>query len=339
MAYLRLKDYYQFIQSDNLQQVIRADDSLRLAAENGAQAKITEYLVQKYDLAEEFTDTLVYSFTKNYLAGMLIDLNFTPYSSTLLYALNSTTLNGGLSYICTTPITVAEPFTVSHWKLLGSQYDLFNVSYPATLFDYQTNYRKNDLVYFKGKVYKCLVPSLQISHSIELQFSTYGNVPLNNIFPDDYAYGKTYWGVGVSYSITGLLPNALSTDFTAYSASTSYVIGNRVNYNAIIYQATKNSINITPDTDSSAWQPVSWLSGDNRNPNILEAYVDCTLYRLHKGIAPRNIPDLRVKAYDDVIEWLTKCSDGRITLAVTKTQPLRGNKIRFNGNIKNTNSY
>lgn len=339
MAYLRLKDYYTFIQSDNLQQVIRGDDSLRLQAEKGAEATITEALVQKYDLAEEFTDTLGYSFIKTYQAGQLIDLNFTAYSAALTYAINDTVLNAGLSYICTTTIGTPEVFNVSKWKLLGSQYDLFNIPYPYPLFNYENNYNVGDLIYHKGKIYKCLISSTQLSHGQQLQYSTYQNLPYSNVFPDNATYGAAHWGVGVSYSVVGLLPNAVPTDFTDYSSVTSYVVGNKVKYNSIIYQAIKNSLNITPETDITAWQPISWVSGDNRNPNILEHYIDCTLYKLHKGIAPRNIPDLRVKAYDDAINWLEKCADGRITLNLPKLQPLKGNKIRFNGNIKNINSY
>lgn len=96
---------------------------------------------------------------------------------------------------------------------------------------------------------------------------------------------------------------------------------------------------LSPDSQLTGCHFEMALSGDNRNPNIVESYIDITLYKVHKGIAPRNIPELRVKAYDDAIDNLEKYADGRITLNITKLQPLHGNKIRFNGNIKNTNNY
>lgn len=338
MPYLRLKDYLPFIQADQLTQVVRSDDSIRLQAEIVAQAEITEYLVQKYDLDGQFTDTLIYSPTKNYKAGQLVDLNFTPYSATSLYAVGDTALNAGLSYICKTAITVAEVFTVAKWTLLGSQYDLFYIPFPYPEFNYENNYIIGDKIYWKGKVYKCLVRSSAFGHEQQLQYSTYNNIPLNNSFPGTSA-GLQQWTTGIEYNFTNLSPIAAPGDFTAWSSLTIYTTGQRISFNSIIWQALKNSTNITPDTDISAWQPVSWLSGDNRNPKIIECYIDITLYKLHKGIAPRNIPDLRVKAYDDAISNLDKYADGRITLAVTKLQPIHGNKIRYNGNIKNNNSY
>ena len=339
MAYLRLKDYYAFIQADQLQQVIRADDTIRTQAEFGAEEKIREYLVQKYDLAEEFTDTLIFSNTKKYQAGQLVDLNFTPFAATSTYDVGDLALYNSKGYICKTAIGTPAAFDASDWTLLGNQYDLFNIPYPYPVFDYLSKYVKDDRVYYKGKVYQCLIPSGQMGHSQALQYSTYGNIPINNIFPDNSTYGTTYWGTGIDYSITGLLPNAVAADYTAWSSSTSYTIGNRVSYESVIWEAIANSTDVVPDSAISKWQPVSWLSGDNRNPNIVESYIDITLYKVHKGIAPRNIPELRVKAYDDAIDNLEKYADGRITLNITKLQPLHGNKIRFNGNIKNTNNY
>lgn len=338
MPYLRLKDYLPFIQADQLTQVVRADDSIRLQAEIGAQAKITEYLVQKYDLADQFRNTLIYNFAKNYQAGQLIDLNFTPYSATSLYAVNDLVLNAGLSYICKTAITVAEAFTVSKWTLLGSQYDLFYIPFPYPEFNYQNNYSIGDKIFHKGKVYKALQPSFLTDNSQKLKYSSNTTNVYSNTFPDASS-NTAQWGVGVAYNFTGLTPISVPGDFTAWSSVTIYTTGQRISYNSTIWQALANSTNIAPDTDITKWQPVSWVSGDNRNSNIIEIYIDCTLYKLHKGIAPRNIPDLRVKAYDDAIATLDKYADGRITLALPKLQPITGNKIRYGGTVKKINNY
>lgn len=338
MAYLRLKDYYPYIQASNLQQVTRNDDSLRLQMENGAQTKITEYLVQKYDLAQEFTDTKIYSPIATYNAGQLVDLNFTAYNAGATYAVGDTATINGLGYICTTAITAPETFDPTHWQLLGGQYDLHFIPYPYPEFNYQTFYNLNDRVFWKGKVYQAAKGSIGSSHQAQLNAGTYQNLQGGNVFPGT-PEGLTMWGVGVAYSFFGLNINALPTDFTAWSNVTTYTTGNRINYNSQIWQALKNNTNITPDSDITAWQPVSWVSGDNRNSDIMECYIDICLYKLHKGIAPQNIPDLRVKAFDDAIMWLDKCADGRITLDITKLQPIHGNKIRYGGNVKKINDY
>lgn len=338
MAYLRLKDYYAYIQSDNLRQVIRNDDSLRIQGELGAQAKITEYLMQKYDLDEEFTDTVAYSPSANYKAGQLVDLNFPLYNPTATYAVNDVATINGLSYICTTAILTPEAFDPAHWDLLGNQYDLFNIPAPYPEFNYQNNYVKGDVVYYKGRVYMAAQNSVILDQNTALQYGTYSNLPYNNSFPGS-AYGLQQWGSGVPYSFTGLLPTDTPADFAAWSSVTVYTAGNRVSFDSKIWQAIANNTNVQPGTDITKWQPVSWLAGDNRNPNILEYYVAITLYKLHAAIAPRNIPDLRVKLYDDAIKELDKYADGRITLDLPKLQPIHGNKIRYGGAIKNNNSY
>jgi hypothetical protein len=338
MAYLRIKDYYAYIQADNLQQVIRADDSLRLQAERGAEAKINEYLVQKYDLKKEFKDLSKYS--KSVVrAGELVDLNYSEYNPLLTYSIDSFVSVLGKSYICITAITVPEPFNVLKWLFIGNQYDLYNVPYPYPLFQYENFYNVGDKVFYDNKVYKCKVASVVPSQNSVLQNGTQSNKVSINVFPDSKLNGVTYWGLGIPYLFSNLPVNSKPTNFSNYSNNTTYLIGNRVNFNSTIYECIKNSLSISPDSDISRWQPVSWLSGDNRNLSLVECYIDIVLYKLHKGIAPRNIPDLRVKAYDDAITWLDKCADGRITLDVQKLQPSQGNKIRFGGNSKRINNY
>lgn len=82
-----------------------------------------------------------------------------------------------------------------------------------------------------------------------------------------------------------------------------------------------------------------WTLGDNRSQQMVMMTIDMTLYHLHKAIAPMNIPDIRVKAYDDAISWLKKAAKGEITPNLTALQPRQGSRIRYGGNVKNINSY
>lgn len=85
--------------------------------------------------------------------------------------------------------------------------------------------------------------------------------------------------------------------------------------------------------------PVYFTLGDNRSQQLLTYIVDMALYHVHSRIAPRNIPELRVKRYDDSISWLKKAADGKITANLPIIQPKSGGRIRFGGNSKNSNSY
>lgn len=83
----------------------------------------------------------------------------------------------------------------------------------------------------------------------------------------------------------------------------------------------------------------AWVAGDNRDQQMVLYMIDITLYHVHSRISPRNIPDLRVKRYDDAIAWLKKCAQGDVTPALPVLQPRQGARIRFGGNVKNVNSY
>lgn len=90
----------------------------------------------------------------------------------------------------------------------------------------------------------------------------------------------------------------------------------------------------TPVTNTDVW-----TAGDTRSQQLVTYMVDIALYHVHSRIAPRNIPELRVKRYDDAIDWLKKCAKGDVTPAMPAKQPRQGGRIRWGGQIKNINSY
>lgn len=82
-----------------------------------------------------------------------------------------------------------------------------------------------------------------------------------------------------------------------------------------------------------------WLLGDNRSQQMVTYLIDISLYHIHSRIAPNNIPELRVKRYDDAIAWLKKSAKGDITANITVNQPIQGRRIRYNSNQKQNNGY
>lgn len=82
-----------------------------------------------------------------------------------------------------------------------------------------------------------------------------------------------------------------------------------------------------------------WTLGDARDQQMVTYITDLVLFHIHSRIAPRNIPDLRVKRYDDALNWFKMAATGEITPALPLTQPKQGNRIRFGGHIKQTNNY
>lgn len=263
MAYLVRSDYDMLIQSDNLNQVIGTKAAVLAAAEQVGQQEVISYLIQKYDVDKEFTDTKVYVYNVVRNAGDRVYLDAGAYNAASTYALNALTLYNGYVYRCSTAITVAESFNTNHWALLGAQYTLFYVTLPYDEWDYYTDYVKDDIVFYKNKVYTALR-------------ETMSEVPSDT---------SSAWGTGTTYSVAG----------TVWPTDTS-----------------------------------KWTQGDNRTAQIVSSLVDIVLYHVHSRIAPNNIPDLRVKRYDDAKMWLKSCAQGDyITPNIPIKQPKVGNRIRW----------
>jgi len=92
-------------------------------------------------------------------------------------------------------------------------------------------------------------------------------------------------------------------------------------------------------TDVLPPNTMAYTYSDNRDAQMVLYTCDIVLYHLHARIAPRNIPELRVKRYDDSIAWLKMCAEGAITPNLPLIQPKQGNRIRYGGNIKQINTY
>jgi Protein of unknown function (DUF1320) len=82
-----------------------------------------------------------------------------------------------------------------------------------------------------------------------------------------------------------------------------------------------------------------WTAADSRDQQVLTYVIDIVLYHLHSRIAPRNIPDLRIKRYDDAVKWFKMAAKGEVTPALPLLQPTQGGRIRFGGQVKNINTY
>lgn len=294
MAYLILNDYYSQIQIQNLNQVIGNDQSKLTAAAQKAQEQCVSYLVQKYNVDSEFTDTTIWDPAKAYKANDRVYLDGPAYDQAITYALGEIILQANNIYICTTAIVAPEAFNAAHWTLLGLQNTLFFVQYPKPVFNYQSFYSVGDQIFWNEKTYTCLIKTIVPSHDAQLQYGTIQNQPLQNVFPDDPQNGLIYWGVGAPYSVAaGTLPTNIAF----------------------------------------------WTQDDNRSQQLLEVLIDITLYKIHSRIAPRNIPDLRVKNYDEAIQWLKDARKGEVTANLPVIQPSQGRRIRYGGKVKEVNSY
>jgi len=216
----------------------------------------------------------------------------------------------------------------------------------AAPYNTATSYGAGNLVLYSGNIYSCTG-------------STTG------------PFAPANWELyGAQYAIfTFKLPNPEFNYNSFYNVNDLVVWNNRnykcrvqtaalVHETALQYRTIENLPlqNIAPDDPISGaayWQNMSACSvggtkptdttkftkSDDRDAQMVLYLCDIVLYHLHSRIAPRNIPELRVKRYDDAIAWLKMCADGSITPNLPLIQPKQGSRIRYGGNIKQINSY
>ncbi len=291
--YLTDNDYIT-IQNNQLNQIVQGNYDRLYAAERAAQEEISSYLVQRFDISNEFTNTGTWDKTITYNPGDRIYLDAPLFSTANSYGTNDLVTFNNLIYSANLNI-IPGIFNTSQWTLLGKKYDLFYGKFPFTQFNINNYYTKGDQVFWKGFIWTAVTNTTTISGEDAIQYVYYSNIPLSNVFPDSLANSDNqFWANKTAYNIpAGTLP-----------------------------------------TDST-----KWVKGDNRGQQTMLYLIDLSIYHLHSSIAPMNIPELRVKRYDDACKWLRRVSLGEITANFPLKQPSQGLKRKYGGKVRNQNTW
>ena len=302
--YLTNFDYLPQIQQVQLNQVSQNNPLRILQMERTAIEEAKSYLVQRFWMDQELTNTFGWDPTASYEPGDRVIIDYPVFSSSTSYPVNTCVIFNGSGYISNTNVIVTSPaaFNPADWTLIGAQYDFYNVFYPFPEFNVNAYYNVGDKVYWKGYVYTCTKQTVPLDTQSILQYFVYSNVPQLNVFPDDTNNNaeQQYWGSKTAYIIN------------PYIASPSGHLPNN---------------------------PTYWEIGDNRCQQLVTALVDLVLYYLHRTIAPDNIPTLRKESYRQAIKWLELVANGTVTPNLAVLQPSQGLKYRWGGNVKRLNGY
>jgi hypothetical protein len=344
MSYLIAKDYDRCIQKTELDSITSVKtygqtyaDSIRVLSEGSTLREMSAYLIQKFDLNAEFQDTNKFVLANKYKGSNRVYLDAPAYDATITYLINVLTLFNGSVYISNVAIVAPEAFNAAHWNLLGNQFDIFYVAFPYPQFDQFAIYNKGAIVFWRDKIYKALQDSVVINQQDALQSIQYTDFTNGNVLPDDSVNGAAVWGVGIPYSFSTISP--INTLQTAWSNVTAYVGGNIVSSGGFNYVAIAASTNSAPGTDYTKWALASWTTGDNRNQMFVEMFLDITIYKLCKRIAPNNVPEARHNGWINAMKNLKAMAEGDINAQLPVIQPAQGNKIRFGGKTKQINDW
>jgi hypothetical protein len=310
------------------------------------------YVVQSVSAVNQqvlFTDNKIYLCiqvtaplwqAQNYVAG-----NKVLYTDGNYYVciLNTTTDQAPGNATYWTVVANQGPGNTAYWTALGWNLSLNYIAYPYPPFDINCYYPAGTIRYWKGKIYKSIIVSSELSDNEKIQYDLTTEYPYPNIKPDDAQYGIIQWGTGVPYSVTGI---NMTTTASTYSVLTNYTTGQLVTIGTQLYQAIANngpgSTVISPGTDIITWQPVTWTAGDNRNRMLVQQTIHVTLYNLHNQIAPQNIPILREKNHIRAIKWCEDVRSGNVVvdlLSMPVKQPGKGGRILIGGRPKYNNKW
>lgn len=339
--YLRPRDYDRLIQSDNLNQILSADDNIRLLAEIQAKEEVESYLKSKYDTDAELTDLVAFNMQDQYYPGQRVMLFgyevYNPngqYSAEDYKIIQIGTGTTATAWLITLDLNNSGPWQDSFGVKLGQIHDIFTLQFDAPQFNLYKEVKKDDLRYWKGLLYKALKPWKPVSHYDQLQAMTTPNNLYPNVMPNQDLNGL-YWYGGKTAFVVGYYP---SQSITAWDINTNYGISQMASHNGVDYVAADSSTGIEPGTDIEKWIPLTFKKGDSRSQQLVSAMIDISLYHIHSRIAPRNIPDLRVKRYDDAIKWLKDANAGTVTPNLPLLQPYKS-RIRWGSNTKSNNIY
>ena len=218
----------------------------------------------------------------------------------------------------------------------------------ATAYSAAATYTLNALTLYAGNVYICTT-AISVGEAFNvakwyLIGSQYAMFYVTLPYPEFnyntlYSVGTLAWWKDKTYTARiATLVYSHETQLQINSPVTTQNYAPDDTINGLKYWGTGTSYSLytgTLPTDTT-----KWTAGDNRNQQLVNYCIDVALYTVHSRIAPRNIPDLRVKRYDDVIKWLKNAAQGNtITANLPLIQPSQGMRIRWGGDVRRQNNY
>lgn len=211
-------------------------------------------------------------------------------------------------------------------------------------------YALNALTLYSGNVYICstaitVAEVFTPAHwtLIGTQYSMfYVTLPKPEFnYNDVYSVGDQVWWKDKVYTCaiaTILLSHGTQLQYGEYANLPQTNVAPDDSINGIKYWGNGTAYSVTAGTLPT--DTTKWTAGDNRNSQLVNHCIDIALYTVHSRIAPRNIPELRVKRYDDTIKWLKNAAQGNtITANLPLIQPKQGGRIRWGSEIKKLNQF
>ena len=189
--FLRDKDYLLQIQTDNLLEIIEGDYDILYFAEQAAQAEMTSYLIQRYDLNKVFVDLQVFDIANTYYGKSIVEYTAPTYVTGSTYSTNDRVVYNSRIYKALSGSTGQIPDTGSTWSFITGDKSLYTAVLPANEFNYYTKYNTNDIVWYNDKTYKALQNTVSVLPTLDT--SIWSSSTSTYSFTGFYPENTTYW--------------------------------------------------------------------------------------------------------------------------------------------------
>jgi hypothetical protein len=193
MPFLRLKDYYAQIQSDNLDQIISDDLTILQQAEQAAQAEMQSYLMQRYQTDKVFPDTTEFSITETYRGNMLIEYTADGYASGTTYVANDRVVLSNKIYKSISGSTGTSPITTSAWTYVVADKTLYYAKTNESEYNEAIEYSSGAVVWFDDFIYTAMATSTGIIPGSDSAIWSKGS---EYTFTTHYPEETDYWTQG-----------------------------------------------------------------------------------------------------------------------------------------------
>lgn len=294
--FLNNDDYLSIITQDALSQLVRKNENRYIQAEQAAEASITDYLSENFEIERELE---VGKRIQEYNRG----ISYPP--GAYFY------FEGQICEVIQAINGFKAPTMWTYWKEYEGDVDPKSIPPYSQL----NNYQPGDLINYLGVVYIC-----EIRNGFD-----FGDIriPCANI----WELATTYQWEAIPYNLWDVVE--YEGQFFALVSTNDFdplvnpmesdcwgLIGDYDNtidtyevseHEYVVYQGTVYYPVVNPNADAPEFGKNIRLH-DPRNYNLKKHMVQLALYELHKLISPNNISSVRVDDYEHSMLWLKDAS-------------------------------
>ncbi len=288
--FTRTKDFERLISLTDLYTILENDQTLLTDVEELAKQKITGFLAHRYDLKQVFTDIQAFSLSKRYFVGTVVEYTEPEFDLNKTYTVGERLSYEGKIYEVIAQVQGTPPPDPNYYVYIMENALLFVVRR-----DTQGNYPDNAFNYLPSEDWFTGFNDIvgwdrQDALRIERQLDTL------------YFYVNNELKARASYKEDVPFPYRFALEPVQDSYKTGFV-----GYLSLISKIPENGVCLV-NTENY------FERKDPRNKVVLDWVLKIMLYELHSRINPRQIPDLRVKQYDDTLKELEKAGKGLINI-------------------------